>query len=177
MWQLIAIRKVNSEKGFNLLEVVLVSVIIGIMAAVGVPNLLESQRDARARETFKRIQGALIEAQFNANRLSQNCTVQITSTQVSGNPSGCVLEPIAIDNSIVSVTRQGFTLPPQNISFSFRGTTGNSDTIWITRKDFSGNAMESTARCIVVSPMGMIRTGINNGGSCVNPDNLRYRNP
>lgn len=174
----------NREKGVTLLEVVLVSVIVGIMAAISVPNMLEEQRQQRVNEAFNRVRGALVEAQVNANRLSTSCTVRTNSDQVTGSPSGCVLEPFAIDTNIVSI-REGsdfasatpaYPSPasPIETTFSFTGTTSNVNTIWIARTDdMTGN----TAKCIVISSIGMIRTGIYNSASpskCENLENKRY---
>jgi len=168
------LNKSNQEKGVTLLEVVLVSVIIGIMAAMSVPNLLEEQRQQKVNEAFSKVRGALVEAQTNANRQSTDCTVKLTKSGASGNPAGCVLEPFSVDTDIVSITKTDFSTTPTDITFSFTGTTGNTDTLWIARKDFGGNVIESSAKCIVVSTLGMIRTGINEGGNCVNVENKRY---
>ncbi|WP_324281494.1 type II secretion system protein [Cyanobacterium aponinum UTEX 3221] len=195
-------RHKNEEKGFNLLEVVLVSVIVGIMAAVSVPNLLEQQRQERVNEAFNKIRGALVEAQTNANRKSRSCTVVITTTQVSSylhvdddgdpytpseddddngldpkpitNPESCTLENIAIDDSIVEMRSTASGGLPQNITFDFDGnlTKTTQQTIHLKRK----NAPNETGKCIVISnQLGTIRTGIYDSViGCNNPENKKY---
>lgn len=176
------VNRENRETGVTLFEVVLVSVVVGVMAAISVPNLLEEQRRQKVNETFNKIRGALVEAQTNANRLSKNCTVQIYLSRVSGTPAGCVLESFNIDTTIVSIKEgDDFTTatlaptPPSTPiekTFSFRGTTVSTGTLWIAREnDTTGN----TAKCIVISSIGMIRTGAFEGGSCVNLENKRYK--
>lgn len=186
------LNKDNRERGVTLVEVVLVFVIIGIMAAISVPNMLEEQRRQRVNETFNRIRGVLTEAQVNANRLSKSCTVTIALSPlnpslllVSGTPVGCVLEPFTVDTGIVSV-RDGndFTTatPPSATTsiektFTYTGTTNNAGTLWLARaNDTTGN----TAKCIVVSSIGMIRTGVyddtaTTSPKCVNAENTFYQ--
>ncbi|PHV64049.1 prepilin-type N-terminal cleavage/methylation domain-containing protein [Cyanobacterium aponinum UTEX 3222] len=170
------LNKSNQEKGVTLLEVVLVSVIVGIMAAMSVPNLLEEQRQQKVNEAFGKIRGALVEAQINANRKSENCTVTISETGVTGSPSGCVLENITYDNNIVEVRSTAGTLP-QTIAFEYDGSlTGTLlQTIHIKRK----NGANETGKCIVIAnQLGMIRTGIYDSSvptsNCNNVENKRY---
>jgi Tfp pilus assembly protein FimT len=183
MRHLVVLNLLNKEGGFSLFELIIVFVIMGIVSAIGAPSLINSQRQERVNEAFGKIQGALVEAQINANRQSTDCTVKFAilggnSYQVSGNPSGCVLEPFKIDKTIVNVTQGNFTSTPTDIKFSYSGTTFNAKTLWIARKNFSNIAMPETAKCIVISSIGMIRTGIFSGTTsapvCDNLENKRY---
>ncbi len=174
------IRKTNKDSGFSLPELLVVTIMVGILSAIAVPNLLQSRRDAQAKEIFTKIRSALYEAQANADRKSITCTVNLTSTSISGSPQGCVLETTNIDSSIISVTKGGFTDPPTNISFSFSGGTTNGSTLYITTKKFN-QPFQEVARCIVVSSTGMIRTGFYDANAsadnkCSNNENRRYDN-
>ena len=175
---LLVLSRIKQQSGFTLLELIVVGIILAIAGALAGPSLIGSRRDQEAKKAFSEIKAALVEAQRNADRKSTTCTVQfIAGTgvyNVSATPSGCVLEPFAIDTEVVSVTKTNFTNPPTNIAFSFRGTTANATTLWITRKDFANNPIQTVGKCIVVSPIGMIRTGINNNGACENLENKRY---
>lgn len=172
----------SKQKGFTLFEVVAVSVIIGILSAVGVPNLIASQRQEKVKSTFSQIRSALVEAQLNANRMSTSCTVTIATngTQVTGSPAGCVLEVTSIDPSIVSVTTGNFealTSSTNSFEFQYTGRTSDARTLWIARKNYSNGIINDSAKCIVVSSIGMIRTGIYNASSpsnCENLENRRY---
>jgi prepilin-type N-terminal cleavage/methylation domain-containing protein len=195
MRRLVVLKQIQTEGGFNLLEVIIVTVIIGIVSAVSVPNLLGSQRDNEAKEAWTKIRGALVEAQTNANRMSTTCIIQFARNttnneyEINGSPSGCLLEPFRIDASVVTVSSTGGTIPnspsTRDIAFDFDGSldatnTTNTDlqTLWITRNDFSGNPISGQGRCIVLGNwLGMIRTGIDNGsGVCTNAENLKYDN-
>jgi prepilin-type N-terminal cleavage/methylation domain-containing protein len=179
MRHLLVLNLLKKEKGFSLFELVVVMVIMGIMSAVGVPSLIGSQRQEKVKEAYSKIRGALVEAQFNANRKSAACTVTITTTGVTGSPSGCLLENITFDSSIVDINSSAGTLP-RNIVFTYKGTTSNAQTLQIRRKTFSGTAMPETGKCIVISSIGMIRTGIYDstvtGTNCNNVENKRYDN-
>jgi len=172
------LKKNKTESGFNLIEMLVVTAIVGIMAAISAPNLLGSQRDNQAKEVFSKIRGALIEAQTNANRKSSSCTVTITTSSISGTPAGCVLEPTTFDSSVVSVTSTGGL----SIAYDFQGDTGNAQTIQVAPKDGSGNPILEKSRCIVISSnLGMIRTGFYKDmpspqPDCENTENLRYDN-
>lgn len=169
----------DKEKGFNLLELIVGFLIISVLAAIGLPNLLESQRQEKVNEAFTRIRKAIVEAQLSANRQSLTCNLLITDTNVTASPSGCILENIIIDNNIISITSTHGMLPV-TIPFSFKGTTNKPQTLHIRRKNFAGNAMPKTGKCIVISSIGMIRTGIYDQNipntNCNNIENKRYDN-
>ncbi|MBF2056675.1 MAG: type II secretion system protein [Cyanobacterium sp. T60_A2020_053] len=208
MRRLIVLNKLSQEKGFNLIELLVITIIIGVATALGTPSLVGARRQEITNQAFNEIKGALIEAQVNANRLSGSCTVLISSTQVlsylhvdddsnpntdstdddgtvgvldprpTSNPTSCTLETINIDDNVVSVTSTSGGV----ITYSFRGTTSDAQTIWIARKNFNGIALNDTAKCVVVSTIGMIRTGVvaNSANpltatNCSNPENDRYR--
>lgn len=184
MWRLLVLNKLHREKGFNLIELLIIIIITGIATALGTPSLVNARRQDIANQAFNSVKGALVEVPVNANRLSGSCTVIISSTQVSSylhvdddndpdtdstdddgtpgldprptsDPKSCNLETINIDDSIVSVTSNS----ANPITYDFEGITNNLQTIWIARKDFNNNAVPDTAKCIVVSRF-MIRTGV-----------------
>ena len=179
MRHLIALSLIKKDAGFNLVEMILVTVLIGIVSAVAVPNLLDSQREMKAKQAFTQVRSALLEAQANANRKSTDCVVTFTpgtgTYTISSSTDGCVLEPFTIDTDVVSLTKDDFATAPTNISFDFTGKTNNASTLWIARKTFSGNIMEDLGKCVVVSSIGMVRSGINDGaGNCDNIANSKY---
>ncbi|HIK36696.1 MAG: prepilin-type N-terminal cleavage/methylation domain-containing protein [Geminocystis sp.] len=171
----------EGDGGFTLLEVVVVVVILSIASALAVPNLLESQRQEKVKQTFSEIRGALSEAQINAIRRSGNCTVTVNNNGVTGNPQGCILERITIDSNVVHVNSTRGNLPV-SITFNYNGevTVGDIQTIHIRPKNSSGQPMPQRGYCIVIAnTLGMIRTGVYDPSTpntnCSNVDNLRYQ--
>lgn len=192
---LVALKKIKTKAGFHTLEILIVTIIVGIATAIGAPSLISSARESESKKAFTDIRGALIEARINANRQSIVCIVTFTKNttnneyDIAGSPSGCVLEPFSIDADVVTISSTGGAIPnspaTRNIAFDFDGSldeTNTTDTdlqtLWITRNDFSGNPLPGLGRCIVVgNSLGMITTGIDDGnGVCDNVKNQIYDN-
>jgi len=181
--KIISLKNRSGEGGFNLIEIMAILVIIGIGSAIGTPSLINSQRQDQVNQAHSKIRSALVEAQINANRRSQPCTVTIGASSTSG-LGGCVLETITYESSVVSVSRGSPTSGnlPNDVTYTFRGTVEltsppGTQTIWVARKDFDGSVLQDTAKCIVVSSVGMIRTGIYDASApsnCRNLENARY---
>lgn len=169
----------NKERGFNLLELIIVITFISILTILAIPNWLASQRQQKVNEAFSKIRHSIIETQLNANRQSLTCKLTITQTNISASPSGCLLETTIIDNNIINITSTRHVLPV-TIPFSFKGTTNQPQTLHIQRKDFSGKSLPHTGKCIVISTIGMIRIGIHDAKipstNCNNIENQRYDN-
>ncbi|AFZ48771.1 hypothetical protein Cyast_2830 [Cyanobacterium stanieri PCC 7202] len=168
----------DPQQGFTLVEIVAILVIIGIGSAIATPSLINSRRQDQVNQAQSRIRSALVEAQINANRLSTSCEVTIGDTDpdnptsserlVTATPSGCLSESIRYDSDVVDVTQT-------SITYNFQGRTGNAQTIIVGRKNFNGTVIAETEKCIVVSSVGMIRTGIGDSAdNCSNPENARY---
>lgn len=181
---LVALKKINPEAGFTLLELIIVTVIVGIATATSVANLVKSQRDNEAKLAFTKLKGALIEAQVNANRKSQDCKVNIQvgtdKYTIEGSPSGCLLEGFTIDKNVVILESNGNL---STIAYDFEGDTGNAQTLLISPNDFEGNPLREAGKCIVIAAnLGMIRTGVYIGSStgnfnrndCFNSENKKY---
>src|SRR5437867_9326298 len=121
-------RRVANEAGFTLMELIVVVLIIGILAAVGVPVYLGYVRDSRLAEA-KALAGATLTA---SQACAQNdpagtsCTlallaqrIGVTSTGVSGDGRWTVgiTTPVTLD-----VTTNRFGGGPVTVS----GTTGTT---------------------------------------------------
>lgn len=174
----------STAKGFTLIELLVVIIIVGISAAVGISNLIGSQRQARANEAVGKLRSALQSAQANANRMSTSCDVIIDSTTntdfylIRSNTDGCLQEVASVEKSIVNIDTVDET-----IVFNFNGSIDETATTITLPATFTiarqnGSTVDtSNANCLVVSSLlGLVRTGKIEGTNCINVENLKYDN-
>ena len=144
----------NKEAGFNLIEILVVTIIIGILAAIAVPNFLGLLRRNQVNAALQTLHGAIKETQRQAIRQGRSCRIDfdLTNNKLTGNPSNCLLSDREIKDNIIIRTNFPGTSP--NIIFSHKGSTTRSGTIVIS------SAMTNTQRCFVISlGLGIMRTG------------------
>jgi prepilin-type N-terminal cleavage/methylation domain-containing protein len=144
----------NKEAGFNLIEILVVTIIIGILAAIAVPNFLGLLRRNQVNAALATLHGAIKETQRQAIRQGRSCRIDfdLTNNKLTGNPDNCLLSDRKINDDIIIRTNFPGTSP--NISFSHKGSTTRSGTIVVS------SAMTNTQRCFVISlGLGIMRTG------------------
>lgn len=150
-------------KGFTLLEMMIIMLIVGIISAISVPSFLGLLNRSRVNDAVSRLHGALQQAQREAIRKSRSCEVLIPEgvgpTVTATN--GCFvtgdrkLPGVRIDNHDLTGT--------QTVPFSYRGTTGSGDLFTV----LVGLPDSTPTRCLVVSrPLGLIRQGDWSGTAC-----------
>ena len=145
------VRKDNS--GFTLIEMITTVILIGVVAVIAAPNFLGLLNRNRANSTLSQIEGAIKEAQRQAMRDGQSCTVNITSATrtVTG---GCLLSNRVFEDNITLNA-------DQTITFSAKGTTASNATIVVSANN------NTVQKCLVVSSgLGIIRTGDFDGTNC-----------
>lgn len=140
-------------------EVLVIVLILAVFAALGTPSFLSWVNSKRIEDVLSQVEGALKEGQAEAIRKSQRCSLTITSSSVSANPSNCLptgtrdLAQISGGNNT-----SGITLVAQNtdvIEFSPKGSTSSSNVFVFYHPDQSGGM-----RCLAISAgIGIIRTG------------------
>lgn len=148
----------NSDRGFTLVELAVVLIIIGILAAIAAPNFLGLLNRYRVNRATVMTVGAIKEAQRQAMRQRKLCRVNINTTNnvISGTPSNCLLSERKIPENIIIRSSIPGTLP--NISFSYRGSTTKMGTIVVSSQN------TSLQRCFVISlGTGIARTGVYTG--------------
>lgn len=121
------------ERGVSLIEVVIVTVIIGIMAAVATPALRSLQSDAALRNGARQIADAFMLARAQSIRTGSNVIVVFQNSSGSASPGGLTSTniidvindgpPTTADCAITSDAEVVWSLPPDNINGLSWGTT------------------------------------------------------
>ena len=165
----------NQDDGFTLIEILVVTVIIGIVGAIAVPNVLGQLNKSRISDGVAQIEGAFKEAQRQAISRKQSCTIQVGN--VGGNvvvqnqgTSSCLLETRQLPDGVtVTNNTPNATLA---IEFSGKGNIGNNDeyvpnaqgnwTITVSHQNID------SPKCLEIAGLfGDIQTGVVQGGACV----------
>ena len=147
-------RPKNPSKGFTLIEIVAVTVIIGILSAIATPNLIGLWGKAQVKFALAEITGAIKESQREAIRRARLCRININPNDnlLTGNPSNCLLG-IRQVSPLVTI-RTNLSGTPPNISFSHKGSTTKSGTIVVS------SPLTNFQKCFVISlGVGIVRTG------------------
>lgn len=134
-------------RGLSLMETLIVIILVGILAALGIPNVFATLSGNRVREGVGIIRNALQDAQLQAIRLNQQCTVELgqetgsTSNyfdRLRANPVGCFVAADTITETISGTTYQTVRLP-RGIKVSV--SSNASGTIPSFRFSFKGHIL------------------------------------
>lgn len=153
MW-LCPVRK--PEKGFTLIEILAVTIIIGVIAAIAAPNFVKLLTRNQVNQDITAIEGALREAQKRATRNSRNCTISINAAArtIANNGANdtCLLTTRNINNNFTLNTNRN------TITFSGKGNITLAPTPVIVLS--TPNATLDIPRCVVIeTSLGSMRNG------------------
>lgn len=157
-------KKTKTEQGFTQIEILSVSLLIGMVAAMGVPSLMTQYQNTQIKATANKIQTILLDAQRQAMRRGSSCKLNFEKnsqehiSKITSEEASCLLidDDIIPDEIIVTSTELN------NISFSFRGNADNSGLIIVSTANSSADQ-----KCLQISSnLGMVKQGTYENSNC-----------
>lgn len=152
----------TTEKGWTLLEIITVGLIVGILASIGTPSMIALSYKNKVQSGLAQVKGALQQAQRNAIKMGKQCEILLNtdtkpySVEIyvpSGDPTknlGCLSEKVILDDLEFNKNALG-----DLIRFSYKGGTTNLRTMVVY------SPKTDTRHCLVVSNfLGIMRSGI-----------------
>ena len=144
----------KSDRGFTLLELMIVLFIVGIIAVIASPSFIGLLNRVRVNNSLETLLGAIKETQRLAIRQGRRCQININpnTNLLTATPSYCLLSNRNIDESVNIRTNLSGSIP--YIYFSHKGNTTRMGTI-VLSSNFT-----DTQKCFVISlGLGIMRTG------------------
>ncbi|MBK1989839.1 prepilin-type N-terminal cleavage/methylation domain-containing protein [Sphaerospermopsis aphanizomenoides BCCUSP55] len=143
---------VFNDQGFTILELIVIVIIVGILAAFSAPGYLAWSQRKKVDSALTSIEGAMKEAQRQAIAKSITCNVTLDTSPPkvrSTTTSNCLLTG---DRTLTSVS---LTASATSVNFDYLGNSSSEITVVV-----SPASNPNFKKCLVLStPLGLIRTG------------------
>jgi prepilin-type N-terminal cleavage/methylation domain-containing protein len=141
----------KSSSGFTLIEMLVVVIIVGVIAAIAAPNFLGMLNRNRVNDAAQQVEGALKEAQRQAMRRGRQCSITVddTNATISNPAGGCLLSNRILDNVQLNSSTN-------SITFSGKGNiTGAAPVLVVSMANGTDNR-----KCVVLEGvLGTLRAG------------------
>lgn len=126
-------RALKNQKGFTLIEIIAVLVILGILAAVAIPKFMDLQSEAKN----KAVQGALAAGGSNVAMVFSQGLLSSGTTPTMASLAGSLTTSIPADKyTIVGDFKVSYTEAPKGITVAVTegptGTAGATSTAYMT---------------------------------------------
>jgi prepilin-type N-terminal cleavage/methylation domain-containing protein len=154
--------KNQSQRGFTLIETLIIVLIVGVLAAISAPSFLSWLNSKRVEHALVKVEAALQETQSEATKRSKACTLTIPAPPPVG--TNAVLTGTCLvsgDRTLQDVVLSHTTNPTSawDITFDFKGRNKKSTDAGIIAVS-SADSTNVQPKCIQIAEgIGLRRDG------------------